>query len=151
MQVFCLFMALWHFCQKANCITKSAFSDFFCFSAFFTELDFSALYILYSHSLYSSWFGTTAPCTRNPQLEVAVVFLHLWRSAVRCSVGQWSGTSCATSSPWSCQTCTQRLLSPQEEPETFGSLPSVITCVWPLCKAAPCLRRWLVVSIQMRL
>ena len=29
-----------NFCQKANCITKSAFSAFFCLSAFFTELDF---------------------------------------------------------------------------------------------------------------
>ena len=34
------FMAFWHVCQKANCITKSAFSAFFRLSAFFTELDF---------------------------------------------------------------------------------------------------------------
>ena len=30
----------WKCCQKANYITKSAFSAFFCLSAFFTELDF---------------------------------------------------------------------------------------------------------------
>ena len=34
------FMAFWHVCQKANCLTKSAFSAFSCLSAFFTELDF---------------------------------------------------------------------------------------------------------------
>ena len=32
MQAFCHFMAFWHFCQTANCITKSAVSAF---SAFF--------------------------------------------------------------------------------------------------------------------
>ena len=32
--------SFWHnFCQKANCITKSAFSAFFRLFAFFTELD----------------------------------------------------------------------------------------------------------------
>merc|ERR1711994_419132 len=37
------FMAFWHVCQKANCITKSAFSAFSRLFASFTKLDFSAL------------------------------------------------------------------------------------------------------------
>ena len=49
MQAFCHFMAFWHFSQKANCITKSAFSAFsrlfppFCLFHWIRLLDFPAL------------------------------------------------------------------------------------------------------------
>ena len=42
MQAFCHFMAFWHFCQKANCITKSAFSRLF---HWIRLLDFPALFM----------------------------------------------------------------------------------------------------------
>ena len=67
------FMAFWHVCQKANCITKSAFSAFFRLSAFFTELDFQTFQLYskcyrlnicsISNATSQEWFGRSA-CLR---------------------------------------------------------------------------------------
>ena len=53
MQAFCHFMAFWHFCQKANCITKSAFSRLF---HRIRLLDFPALILMH-------WYWHCGTCT----------------------------------------------------------------------------------------
>ena len=52
MQAFCHFMAFWHVCQKANCITKSAFSAF---SRLFPPFRLFHRIRLFSSNQYHDW------------------------------------------------------------------------------------------------